>query len=177
VTKTLLAILRRIIREVLTPPALLIAALLFLWEEVLWVWLGRGMARLGRLPMVAGVETTIRNLSPYSALALFMVPFALTYPPKIGALWLIATGHFWIGVCLLIALEVLAAAILARVYHLCQKALRTLRWFAWCEAILLRWSAWAHRRFHWRRLRDAVQEAANETRAADAPYDNGGGLT
>ncbi len=174
-TSRLGPILRRAVREVLTPPALVIAALLFLWEEVLWVWLGRGMAVVGRLGPVAQVEAKIRQLSPYAALAFFMVPLALTYVPKLVALWLIATGHFWFGAILLASMEVLAAAILARVYTLCAPALRTLNWFAWCERTLIRWSRWAHDRLGIRRLREAMHEATSEVRRTpDRPFDQGG---
>ena len=153
--------LRRILREVITPPALIVAAGLFLWEEVLWVWLGRGMSVIGSLPPVAHIETTLRGLSPYSALATFLVPLALTYPPKLVALWLMATGNFWWGVALLAALELLAAALLARVYTLCRPALHSLAWFAKGEAMITRWAQWAHDRLGVRELRAAMRDATN----------------
>ncbi len=159
-------ILRRIVREVLTPPALVIGALLFLWEEVLWVWLGRAMGLFGNLPAVAHVETAIRGLPPYSALATFLVPLALTYPPKLVALWLIATGKVWTGALLLAFLELLAAALLARIYTLCRPALHSLKWFAWGEATLMKWSRWAHERLGIGYLRQAVNDVAEESRRA-----------
>jgi hypothetical protein len=166
---------RRVIREILTPPALILAALLILWEEVLWVWLGRGMARIGLLGPVARVEAKIRALPPYSALAFFLVPLALTYLPKLLALWLMASGHFWSGAILLACLEVLAAAILARVYELCAPALRTLEWFAWCEIRLTQASRWAHDRLGIREFRQAVSAATSEMRRSpDHPFDQGG---
>ena len=169
------SLLRRIVREILTPPALILAALLLLWEEVLWVWLGRGMARLGLLGPVAKVESKIKGLSPYGALSFFLVPLALTYLPKLLALWLMASGHFWSGAILLASLEVLAAAILARVYELCAPALRTLNWFAWCEARLKQASHWAHDRLGIGEFRRAVSEATSEMRRApDHPFDQGG---
>jgi len=175
VTSKQQSILRRIIREILTPPALILAAVLFLWEEVLWVWLGRGMAKIGNLGPVARVEAKIRTLSPYVALAFFLVPLAATYIPKILALWLIAIGHFWIGAILLGFMEVLAAAILARVYTLCAPALRTLDWFAWGERTLLQLSRWAHDRLGIRQIKEAVQDATAEVRRTpDRPFDQGG---
>ena len=169
------SILRRAIREILTPPALILAAILLLWEEVLWVWLGRGMARLGLLGPVARVENRIRALRPYPALAFFLVPLAFTYLPKLLALWLMAIGHFWTGAVLLAAMEVLAAAILARVYDLCAPALRTLGWFAWCEARLKQASHWAHDRLGIREFRRAVSNAAEEIRrSSDGGFDQGG---
>lgn len=159
-------ILRRIVREVLTPPAMVIGALLFLWEEVLWVWLGRAMGLLGNLPAVAHVEAAIRGLSPYSALATFLVPLLLTYPPKLVALWFMATGKFWTGVILMAFLEVLAAALLARIYTLCRPALHSLKWFAWGEALLLRWSRWAHESLGIGYLRKAMNDVAAEGRRA-----------
>lgn len=171
-------VLRRIVREVVTPPALILGALLFLWEEVLWVWLGRGMAHIGNLPPVAHVENIVRGLPPYSALATFLVPLALTYPPKIVAIWLMATGKFWPGVMLLAALELLAAALLARVYTLCRPALHSLAWFAKAEAMLRAASRWAHERLGIRQLREAVHEAAQEgRRSVNSDFPDSGGLT
>ncbi len=171
-------ILRCIVREIVTPPALILAALLFLWEEVLWLWLGRGMDRIGRFGPVARIETAVKGLSPYTALATFLVPLALTYPPKFVALWLMASGHFWIGAVLLASLEIVAAALLARVYTLCKPSLHTLNWFAKGEALLMRWSNWAHDRLGIRKLRAAMSEAAAQGRR---PSTNGdfdiGGLT
>ena len=168
-------ILRRVIREILTPPALVLAAILFLWEEVLWVWLGRGMAVIGRLGPVAKVEAKIASLQPYTALAFFLVPLAVTYLPKLLALWLMATGHFWTGAILLASLEVVAAAVLARVYTLCAPALRTLHWFAWCETKLLQASHWAHERLGVRQIREAMNGASSDIRRGpDRPFDQGG---
>jgi hypothetical protein len=175
VTEQHQTILRRVIREILTPPALILAAVLFLWEEVLWVWLGRGMAVVGKLGPVASVEAKITTLSPYAALAFFLVPLAATYLPKLLALWLMATGHFWTGAILLAFLEVLAAAVLARVYTLCAPALRTLKWFAWCETRLLQASHWAHDRLGIRQIRETLNGATSEIRRTpDRPFDQGG---
>jgi hypothetical protein len=171
-------IARRIVREVLTPPALILGALLLLWEEVLWVWLGRGMAQIGNLSPVAHVENIVRGLPPYSALATFLVPLALTYPPKLIAFWLMATGKFWSGAALLAFLEVLAAALLARVYTLCKPALHSLAWFAKAEAMLMAASTWAHERLGIRRLRRAMADAAEEgRRSVNSDFPDAGGLT
>jgi hypothetical protein len=159
---------------VVTPPALIVAAVLFLWEEVLWLWLGRGMERIGKFGPVARIETAVRKLSPYAALAIFLVPLALTYPPKFVALWLMATGHFWAGTILLALLEVVAAALLARVYTLCKPALLTLGWFAWGEALVKRWSGWAHHRLGIAKFRAAMSEAAAEGRRPNRDFDAGG---
>jgi hypothetical protein len=99
------------------------------------------------------------------------VPLALTYPPKFVALWLMATGKFWTGVILLAALEVLAAALLARVYTLCKPALHSLKWFATGEALVRRWSGWAHDRLGIGMLRRAVREAAANRRPPDGDLD------
>ncbi len=176
--KTATKILRALLREIITPPALILAALLFLWEEVLWVWLGRAMGVVARLPAVARLEAFVAGMRPYPAIAIFCVPLVLVYPAKLVALWLMATGHFWPGVVLLAALEFLAAAVMARIYQLTKPALRRFGWFVWAEGLVLRWSGWAHERMQhligWRHLREMSREAAAEARR---DFDNGGGLT
>jgi hypothetical protein len=131
---TLRALLRRIFFA--------LVALLLLFEEWGWEPLAALVARLSRLPFFAWLESRIRVLPPYAALATFFVPALMLVPVKIAALFLIAHQHAWLGVFVLLAAKLAGTAILARLFALTQPTLMRLAWFArWYP----RWKAWKDR--------------------------------
>ena len=154
-------IARRRLRTLATAPVVVLGALLFQFEEVLWGALGRLMAALGRLPVVARMEADIRQLPPYAAMLLFLLPVAVILPVKIVGVWLIAKGDVLLGLLLFLLGKVTGMAILARLYHLCRDSLCSLAWFARLEAMMRRWSAWAHDLLNrlpvWRRTKAAIR--------------------
>lgn len=163
---------------------------LVLFEEVLWALTGALMRLFGRFGPVAWVEARIRRLPPILALPLFVLPWLVMLPVKLGALWLIAIGKVIHGSLLYIGGEAFGIAFLARLYELCRPALHRWRWFVIVERILLQWIQWAHdildrlpfmraaRAFgerHWRGLRAWMGRA--RARAAPGDKDNDEGVT
>jgi hypothetical protein len=122
----------------------LLGMLVMLFEEVLWVGLGGALRQLGRVAPIAVVEDWIRRLPPIVALPLFVLPWLIMLPVKLGALWLIAMGKVTKGVLLFVGGEAFGVAFLARLYELCRPALHQWRWFVVVEGLLLRWTKWAH---------------------------------
>ena len=114
-------------------------ALLILFEEWGWVPLGRLLARLGRLPIVALLERRIQLLTPRASLAMFFLPTLALVPVKVLALWLIGQGHGLLGVAVVVAAKLAGTAVVARLFTLTQPALMQVGWFA---RIYLRWTAW-----------------------------------
>jgi hypothetical protein len=147
----------------------LLGALAFIFEEVLWSRFGRLMERIGRVPAVARLESVIGRLPPYAALALFVLPLAIVWPVKLAALWLIAVGRIKSGLLLLAAGETVGAAVTARLFTLCRPALGRLGWFVRAEAVIVRCSAWAHdhiaRSPLWQRTKRLAQRFAGRFRA------------
>ena len=123
----------------------ILGMLFVLFEELLWVLFGGLFRRLAVYAPVAYAERWIRRLPPIWALPLFVLPWLVMLPVKIGALWLIAMGKVIKGVLLFIGGEAFGALFLARLYELCRPALHQWRWFVIVEGILLRWTLWAHR--------------------------------
>ncbi|HLN22566.1 MAG TPA: hypothetical protein VK558_01130 [Patescibacteria group bacterium] len=162
--------LRHRLKALLSPPLVILGALIVLLEEVLWAGLGRLMARLAHLPQVARVEAAIGRLPPYPAMALFLLPVAVIVPVKLGAVWLITQGRVGQGVLLILAAKLSGMAILARLYALCRPSLCRLNWFARLEAMLLRWNAWAHALMDelplWRQTKTQVHAAVAAVKTA-----------
>ena len=131
--------MRAILKRVLSPPLVLIAAALILLEETLIKWVQRLMARLAALPLVATLEERARRLPPYPAMVLFLLPGAVLFPVKLAALWLLANGHIVWGSLIIAAGKLVGTAIGARIYLILRPTLVTLNWFAKAEAWLFAW--------------------------------------
>ncbi len=122
----------------------LLGMVFVLFEEVLWALTGGLMRLLARFAPVAWLEDRIRRLPPILALPLFVLPWLIMLPVKLGALWLIAKGKIIHGTLLFIGGEAFGVAFLARLYELCRPALHRWPWFVAVERVLLRWTQWAH---------------------------------
>ena len=131
--------MREILKRVLTPPLVLVAAALILLEETLIDWLKRLMARLAKLPLIATLEERARRLPPYPAMILFLLPGAVLLPVKLAALWLLSSGHVVWGTLIIIVGKLVGTAIGARIYMILRPTLVTLNWFARAEAWVFRW--------------------------------------
>src|SRR5258706_2958210 len=114
-------------------------ALLILFEEWGWVPLANALAWLGRLPVFRWLESRIRSLPPYAALAVFFAPTIALLPVKLFALWLIGEGRGFLGVTVIVVAKIAGTAVIARLFMLTQPALMQLPWFA---RLYERWTTW-----------------------------------
>jgi hypothetical protein len=128
----------RFVRRLVRLPLVILAALIFLFEDVLWAWLEALLARLSRLRAVAWLETRIAQLPPYPAMALFLVPLVVLMPAHLLALYFIATGHAAFALLVYLVAKFVGTAMLAWIYRLCSPALLSLGWFARLHAWILR---------------------------------------
>ena len=122
----------------------LLGMVLVLFEEVLWGMAGGFMRFFSRFAPIASLEARIRRLPPVLALPLFVLPWLIMLPVKLGALWWIAKGRVLSGTLMFIFGEAFGVAFLARLYELCRPALHRWPWFVAIERLLLRWTQWAH---------------------------------
>lgn len=114
-------------------------ALVILFEEWGWEPLQRVLARIGAWRGLRWIESAIRRLPPYAALALFALPTLALLPVKLGALWLIGHGHVMAGAVVIVAAKVVGTAVVARLFTLTRPALMRLAWFA---ELYGRWTRW-----------------------------------
>ena len=119
----------RIVRRILTPPAFLLAALIFLFEDILWSLLADATAKLAKLPPFVQIERGVRNLGAYPTLLLFLVPMLCLFPVKLAAVALMAKGQPLLGVGVLLLAKIGGTAIGARIYALSKHKLLTIAWF------------------------------------------------
>jgi len=150
--------------------AIWLIALIVLFEEWGWEPLARLLGRLARLPFIGWMERRIAQLSPYAALAVFIVPGLALLPIKLLALWLISQGQALLGLMVIVAAKLVGTAIVARLFMLTQPALMRLAWFArWYT----RWVAWKDRAIArvrasaaWRRAAQAKAAVLRALKAA-----------
>lgn len=128
---------RRLLRRLATPPLLVLASAYLLFEEVVWRSLGRLAGWLARLPAVAAAERWALRQGPYVTLALFGIPMGSAVPVKLGALYLIGTGHAAGGLGLLVGAYTVSTVIAARLYALSLPKLLSIRWFAFAHGALM----------------------------------------
>ena len=131
--------MRKLLKRFLTPPLMLIAALLLFVEEILWELVKRVMAQVGRLPLIRSLEAWISRLPPYGAATAFLLPGLLLLPVKIAALWLIAQGHALLGLQTILAAKLAGTALVARIFTLTRPVLMSLAWFARLYGWVMRW--------------------------------------
>ena len=135
---TLLVPFRGLLRLLLT--------LLILFEEWGWEPLARALAWIGRLPPIRHLEAAVQRLSPYAALAVFLLPTLALLPVKLLALWLIGSGRAGLGLVVIVLAKLVGTATLARLFQLTQSALLQLAWFARWYA---RWTGWKAELLDW----------------------------
>lgn len=118
------------LKRLLTPPLIVFAALLMWIEEWLWENLKVLTAWIAKLPLLRWCEQFIQRLPPYPTMAVFLLPGAVLFPVKLGAVWLMTHGHVLPGIGVIVAAKVAGTAIVARLYVICQPKLMTIGWFA-----------------------------------------------
>ena len=118
------------LKRLLTPPLIVLAALLMWIEELLWESLKVLTAWVAKFPLFKWAERLIQRLPPYPTMAVFLLPGAVLFPVKLGAVWLMTHGHVLPGIGVIVAAKVVGTAVVARLYVICQPKLMTIGWFA-----------------------------------------------
>lgn len=117
------------LKRTLTPPLVVLAALVMWIEDSLWQWLKRFTSWVALIPVVRRFEAYLVSLPPYAAMVVFLLPTTLLFPLKLFAVYLITRGYFLASLGLLASAKIFGTAIVARMYVVCQPKLLTIRWF------------------------------------------------
>ena len=121
---------RRFLKRIFTPPFVVLAALFIFVEEWIWDRMTALMARVARLPIMQMLEQRLRQMPPYGALALLLLPGLLLLPVKLAALYFIAHGHAMAGLSVIITAKVVGTALVARLFAVCHDTLMTIDWLS-----------------------------------------------
>lgn len=124
---------RRVVRAVLSVPVLVY----FLFADLVRWAISPALAFLARLDFWRRVEAAIGGLPPYATLAVLAVPVVLLEPPKLAALWWLATGHVVAGIALLLAAKTLGLTVILRLHAIAEPKLLSIGWYAWLHAAVL----------------------------------------
>lgn len=133
---------RRLVRIVLTPVAVVLAVLYFLIDGLVLSAIKPLGERLIRLPMVAGAMQWVARLGPYATLVLFLVPIVALEPLKLVAFYLMAKRQVVAGMILLGITELLKILIIERLFALSRKKLMSIPAFAWVYGFVTAWLAY-----------------------------------
>lgn len=133
-------------RRLLTPIALVLAAVMVLLEVTLWAWLSELGRLLARLPLFAALERLVARLSPGAVIAIFVLPFIPIIPLlKLGELWLLREGHFIWAAIVILGTKVVGAAFSTRVFAIAKPKMMQVTWFAWAYGGAIRALELGHR--------------------------------
>ncbi len=156
-------------RRWLFAPLVYLAAIFLLLEEWLWASGARLLGWVALFPPLHALESWIKGLPPYVALAVFVLPAILLFPVKVMALLAIANGHAVSGISVIVIAKLGGAAAVARLYTLTRPTLLSLPWFARWHGKFIeikdRWIARLRATRAWRRV-SAMARAVGKARRA-----------
>lgn len=118
----------RRLKRLLLAPLVLVAALVFAFEDWLWDPLSRLIARLVRWPLLRSIDAAVRRLPPYVALLVLLAPGLSLLPVKLIGLALIAHGHAVLGMGVFVLAKVVGTALLAWLWGAVQAPVRRIGW-------------------------------------------------
>lgn len=136
------------LKRVLTPPFIILAALLIWFWEWLWEPLERVMAMIGRWPVLRLIEAWIARAPRYVALACFVIPGAVLLPFKLLGLYFIGHGAAFLGIGTFLAAKVVGTALVARIFALTKPQLMEIAWFARAYAAVVRFKNYVFDALH-----------------------------
>jgi hypothetical protein len=146
-------------------PVLFVVAAVYIAIDELFSLVSRPIAAwLARQDLMRRMRRWITSLSPYPALALFIVPLAILEPVKPVAAWLAATGHFAVGAALFVGGELLKLVLVERLFQLNKHKLMSIAAFAWCYVRISALREWLEATAAFRTTRRLVRRAESALR-------------
>jgi hypothetical protein len=134
---------RSLWRRILRAPIAVLVALYFVLDDVVLAAIRPVVGWLAGLRLFARIGAFIQGLAPYPTLFLFAVPFAILEPPKLIAVYLMATGRFRTGLILLVVSHLLSIVLVERLFHVTRDKLLMIPWFARGYGLVIRLRDWA----------------------------------
>lgn len=155
--------LPRRLRRLLNTPLLALAVLAVLVDDAFRAFVIPAVRAFARLAPIRWIETRIAGMPPHAILLLFVIPLAIIEPFKIYAFYLFGRGEFLAGVLMFVLAKVVGLGLAERLFAIGRNKLLSIRWFAWCHAMILAIRDHAHM---WLQRQKFWQRALRVARAA-----------
>jgi len=136
------------LKRLLTPPFIILAALLLWFWEWLWEPLEHFMAMIGRWPLLRLFEAWIAGAPRYIALACFIIPGVVLLPFKLLGLYFIGHGAALLGIGTFLGAKVVGTALVARIFALTKPRLMEIAWFARAYGAVVRFKNYVFDTLH-----------------------------
>lgn len=120
---------RRTGRAILMAPLFAVAVVWVLVDDLFRAVVVPAVNRLARLGLLRRIEALVARLPPYPTLALFLIPLAVIEPCKIYGLYLIGTGHPFLGILSFAAAKVIGVGLAERLFAVSRDKLLSIGWF------------------------------------------------
>lgn len=153
-------------KRLLSMPLAALGVLALLAEEFLWDMFVAFWNWVGSLGIMRDAEMYLRTLSPLAAGVALVAPAALIFPVKVLAVYAMASGHFGLGLVVLVSAKIIGTALVARIYTVCEPQLMTMPWFVLIKRLVLDAKNWAHRKLEAWPLYRWMRRAMNRARAS-----------
>lgn len=121
-----------------------LAGVILLIEEVVWEALEPAITWLHGLRLLQRLDALLRQVSPWTAVAIFLVPEAVIVPTKFLALWLMAAGHAGLGMTLFVTIKLLGTAVTVYLFAALKPKLMEIAAFRVCYDAIMRFKAMVH---------------------------------
>jgi hypothetical protein len=150
---------RRTILKTIFRSLIIGAAAIYFIIDALFLALLRPLARqIASLKLFQSIAPWIASFGPYPTLGLFVIPLVLLEPIKPFSAYLIASGHFILGLLFLALGEVLKITIVERIFHIGRDKLMTINAFALIYNFVSGWLTWVQALPPWRAVKRSFDD-------------------
>jgi len=145
---------RKRLKTIFKPLVIAVAAVYFVIDALTLSVLKPLLRKIANLRLFAFIARWIASLSPYATLALFLIPLILLEPVKPLSAYLVASGQFKFGMCVLVVGEILKITIVERIFHIGREKLLTIKAFALVYDFVWGWLSWMQALPSWQAVKD-----------------------
>ena len=130
------------LKSIFKPLIIVVAAVYFVIDALALSALKPLLKKIANLRLFAFIARWVASLSPYSTLALFLIPLILLEPVKPLSAYFVASGQFKLGMFVLVVGEILKITIVERIFHIGREKLLTIKAFALVYNFVWGWLTW-----------------------------------
>lgn len=148
------------IKKYLLRSLLVLIYLVLIVEDFIWETGKYLFRKLDLLPLYHALESKLKTLPPYGALATVLLPGVILFPAKLSALYLLGHGMVLGGIAILLAAKVIGTMLLARLFTINKDKLLSISWFKSVHDFILNLRnkavAWLHEQPYYQYIHDHV---------------------